>query len=81
MKRAGFTLLEMMIALTILTTVLGVLYMLSLSTAQAVKVEEAKMASQDEARRALQFLIRELRQAARQSVNQVFCPARASAIA
>jgi prepilin-type N-terminal cleavage/methylation domain-containing protein len=68
MKRAGFTLLEMMISITILTTVLGVLYMLSMSITQSVTTEEAKMASQDEARRALQFIVRELRQAASQSV-------------
>lgn len=74
MRRAGFTLLEVMISVTILTIVLGVLYTLALGMARSVTVEEAKMAAQDEARQALQFAIRDLRQAAGQSLTRDILP-------
>ena len=58
-----------MVAVAILTVVMGMLFGLSLSMAQASRNQEARMTAVDEARRGMQALIRDLRQSATSSVG------------
>ncbi len=69
MKRYGFTLIEVMISVAILTVVGGILFVLSLSMAQSSQVQEARITSVDDARGAMFIVIRELRQASMASIN------------
>lgn len=71
MRQAGFTLLEVMASVAILTIVSGMLFMLAGSLNAAALSQEAKMASQDEARQGMEFIARELRQAASSSIGGV----------
>jgi len=68
MKQAGFTLLEVMASVAILTIVSGMLFLLADSLGAASLVQEAKMTSQDEARMGMERVMGELRQAANSSV-------------
>jgi prepilin-type N-terminal cleavage/methylation domain-containing protein len=68
MNTKGFTLLEMMFVVAIFTIVIGTLAVLSLSFANAAEMQELKITSTDEARRALMTLTPVLRQAVRQTV-------------
>jgi len=61
---AGFTLLETMVALTMLTVVMLVLYSVSLAMTRTVQVQEAKIIMQEEARASLAQITRDVRQAA-----------------
>jgi prepilin-type N-terminal cleavage/methylation domain-containing protein len=65
----GFTLLEMMISITVLASVMGMLYTLALSLGEAARMQEVKVSTQDEARVAAMGIIRELRQARGSSIN------------
>jgi len=57
------TLLEVMIAVTILTIVLGILFGLAVSLGDTARVQEAKTTSFDEARKGMIYMARDLRQA------------------
>jgi len=63
------TLLEVMVATGILSVVIAVVFSLALSTGDTARVQHARTTAHDEARRALQSVVRELRQAARSSIS------------
>ena len=65
----GMTLLEVMVAVAILTIVMGTLFGLSISLGDTAQVQGAKITSSDEARRGVIYATRELRQAANSSVT------------
>ena len=66
---AGLTMLEVIMAVAILTIVTGALFAIALSIGDTARVQDIKATTNDEARRALQQLVPELRQAARASIN------------
>lgn len=74
MNRHGMTLLEVMVSVAILTSVMGVLFVLAEGMGSASRQQEAKMTAMDEARRGMQFMIRELRQSARRSIAWATLP-------
>ena len=69
MNRQGFTLIELMVVVSLLTIVLGTLFLLANSTGEAARVQEAKTASRDHVRNAISPIVRELRQASMSSIN------------
>lgn len=73
-RRAGVTLLELMISMAILTAVTGVLFTLSLTIGDTARIQNSKINSNDEARRALLAIVPRLRQAQRVSVNTAQFP-------
>jgi len=58
------TLIEVMVALSILTIVMGMLFQLAVGLGDTAQVQEIKATSSDEARKAMIYLTRDLRQAA-----------------
>ncbi|HOJ34543.1 MAG TPA: prepilin-type N-terminal cleavage/methylation domain-containing protein [Candidatus Hydrogenedentes bacterium] len=75
MKRYGFTLLEVMITVTVLTLVVGAIFALSSALAQSTQIQESKVTTSDDVRTAMLFLERELRQASIGSINWASLPA------
>ena len=69
MNRQGFTLIELMVVVSLLTIVVGTLFLLANSTGEAARVQEAKTASRDQVRNAMAPIVRELRQASTSSIN------------
>lgn len=69
MRKAGVTLLEVMVSVAILTVVTGVLFVLATSLGEAARTQEAKTTTLDDARNAMLVLTRELRQAAANSFS------------
>ena len=69
MNRQGFTLIELMVVVSLLTIVVGTLFLLANSTGEAARVQEAKAASRDQVRNAMAPIVRELRQASTASIN------------
>jgi len=74
MKAHGMTLLEVMIVIAILASVMGVLFTLAQSVGAAAQSQEARVTALDEARRGMQIATRELRQAARRTINWTGAP-------
>jgi len=70
----GMTLIEVMFATAIFTVVLGTLFAFSISFSDTAQVQEIKVIAQDEARRALQAIAPDLRQAVRTSINWTQLP-------
>lgn len=68
-ERSGFTLIEVMTSVAILTIVAGVLFALASSMSSAAELQETKSTTQDEVRAATDFIVRELRQAARATIT------------
>ncbi len=68
-RQTGFTLLEVMISVTVLSLVAGALFALSFSLAQSAQFQEGKAITSDDVRSAMFFLERELRQASTGSIN------------
>lgn len=68
-SQRGVTLIELMMAMSILTVVMGVLFTLSISIGDTAKLQDVKVVNNDEARRALQAVVPRLRQAQFSSVN------------
>ena len=68
-NRAGFTLIEVMIAIGVLSLVMGAIFLLSTSTRDAALAQEAKLNAQDQVRNAMMQVVRELRQSASASIN------------
>jgi prepilin-type N-terminal cleavage/methylation domain-containing protein len=68
-KNSGFTLLEMMIAVAVFTVVMGAMYSLAFAMGRTSRVQDAKFQATQEARRALIFMIPELLQASRQTIE------------
>jgi prepilin-type N-terminal cleavage/methylation domain-containing protein len=67
--KEGLTLIELMIVMAILTSVLGVLFLLSNNLQQSVAFQEARVETQDNVREGMMLLIRELRQSGQTSIN------------
>lgn len=68
-RRSGFTMIELMVALAIFSLVVLMLLTLSLSMGSAARFQDAKIQTQDDARTAMLILVRNIRQAARTSIN------------
>jgi prepilin-type N-terminal cleavage/methylation domain-containing protein len=69
MKRnGGFTLLELMVSMSILTLVMGVLMVLAMAMGRSVAMQESRAATEGEALQGMTRLTRELRQAASSSI-------------
>jgi type II secretory pathway pseudopilin PulG len=68
MENRGMTLLEVTVSAALLTLVLGVLFMLAASLGAATRTEESQLTAVDRARDGMRDMIRELRQAGRQSI-------------
>jgi len=66
---AGMTLVEVMVTVTILTLVMAILFGLSTGLGDTAKVQGAKITSSDQARKAMIYATRDLRQAAKSSVS------------
>jgi len=69
--RSGFSLLELMTSVAILGIVSGMLFMLAGSLHAAGTAQEAKLTTQDDARAGMEFIVRELRQAAGTTITGV----------
>ncbi len=69
MNRRGFTLLEIMVTTALFTIVMSVIFSMGLGFANSAEVQEIKIITTEEARRALMILAPRLRQAARNSIN------------
>jgi prepilin-type N-terminal cleavage/methylation domain-containing protein len=70
----GFTLVEMMLAIAIFSIVILMLLTLSLSMGSASRFQDAKIQTQDDARTGMMILVRDIRQAARTSINWAALP-------
>ena len=68
-KNHGFTLLEMMVAVTIFTLVMGTLLTLSLTFANTAELQELRITNNDEARRLFLAITPLIRQSSRNSIN------------
>lgn len=73
-SQRGVTLLELMMAMSILTVVMGILFTLSISIGDTAKLQDVKVVNNDEARRALQAVVPRLRHAQYASVNTAEMP-------
>lgn len=73
-SRRGVTLLELMMAMSILTVVMGVLFTMSISIGDTAKLQDVKVVNNDEARRALMAVVPRLRQAQTSSINMADLP-------
>jgi prepilin-type N-terminal cleavage/methylation domain-containing protein len=67
-RRAGFTLLEVMASVAILSIVTGILFVLADSLNRSAVAQEAKISAQDEARVGMELVVTQLRQAAASSL-------------
>lgn len=74
MKSKGFTLLEIMISVSVMAVISSVLFLLATSLAQGARMQEAKITTVDEARMAMMIMVRELRQSATTSVSWATLP-------
>lgn len=74
MRHHGMTLLEVIVAMAILTVVSTFLFVMVLSLSRASEAQEGKIVAQDDARIAMQVVTRELRQAAMNSINSTGMP-------
>lgn len=68
-RRAGMTMLELMVTVAVLTVVMGALFGMLGNVTKFVNLEQAKANSRDEARKALSIVTRDLRQAQKMSVS------------
>ena len=66
---SGMTLLEVTMAVSIMTVVMAVLFGISLSLSDTAILQNVKITNTDEARRALQVVVPQVRQTSSQSVN------------
>ena len=69
MKNRGFTLLELMVSIAVLTIVSGALYTASMTLTQAARSQEAKTATIDHVQGGMLLIARNIRQASSASVN------------
>ena len=67
--RRGFTLLELMISMGLLTVVMGILFTMSIGIGDTAKLQDTRLQNNDEARRALLAVVPRLRQAQTSSIN------------
>ncbi len=69
MDQRGMTLIEVTMAVAILSVVMAVLMGLAVGLGDTARVQDIKITTNDEARRALQVIIPQVRQASRGSIN------------
>lgn len=69
--QSGFTLIEMMISISIFTVVMGALFSISVSIGNAARVQDIEIRSSTEVRAGMQKIMRELRQASRNGISGV----------
>ncbi len=69
MNRDGFTLIEVTVAIALLSIVMGGIFLLAGSLGDATGAQEAKLTTQDQARNAMMLIVRDLRQASAASIN------------
>ena len=74
MNNRGMTMLEVMFAVSIFTIVMAVIFGMGIGFGDTAEVEFLKATATDEARRAMQSLIPDLRQAVRSSINWAELP-------
>lgn len=74
MKTHGYSLTELMVAMMVLTIVAGVVFSFAIAMGSAVRIQESQVTASDDARLAMMRIVRELRQAARQSINWASLP-------
>lgn len=74
MRREGMTLLEVMFSVSIFAVVMGTIFGLAFSFGETAELHQSKATANDEARRLIQALIPDLRQAARSSINWAELP-------
>jgi type II secretory pathway pseudopilin PulG len=74
MNNRGMTLLELMFAVGILTSVMGVLFGLAISFGDTAQLQNIKATSNDENRRALLFIVPDLHQAIWSSIDLTQLP-------
>lgn len=74
MNKRGFTLLELMISIAVLTLVTGALYAASMTLTQAARSQEAKTTTIDNAQNGMLLMVRNIRQADSFSVNWAALP-------
>lgn len=69
MNKRGFTLLELMISIAVLTLVTGALYAASMTLTRAARSQEAKTTTIDNAQNGMLLMVRNIRQADSASIN------------
>jgi prepilin-type N-terminal cleavage/methylation domain-containing protein len=69
MNKRGFTLIEVLFAVSLLTVVMGTLYGVSLAIKRGTDAQEAQMAAGNEAVKAIEFIARDLTQAAQGTIT------------
>lgn len=74
MRNDGMTLLEVMISMAVLTVVMAMLFLISTSLSTASAAQDARTFTQDQARNAMQVVVKELRQAQSASINWAALP-------
>lgn len=74
MRNTGMTLLEVMFATAIFTVIMGTLFTLALGFGDTSDIQNIQATSNDEARKALDTLLTDLRQASRSSINWANLP-------
>lgn len=71
MRKDGMTLLEIVFAVAILTVVMGLIFGLSVTLSDTANNRQLKALTQDEVRRAMTDMVRDLHQAARASISDL----------
>lgn len=69
MKRTGFTLLELMVSISILSVLSAAMFGFAASVGAATEVQSDKITATDEARQAMRTIVRQVRQSAGMSIN------------
>lgn len=70
----GFTLLELMVSVSVLTLISAVLFMVAANLGAVAQSQEARVSSQDQARNAMMRVTREIRNASRASIDMATLP-------
>lgn len=75
MRNRGFTLTEIMVSMMVLTIISGVIFSFALAMGASVRIQESQVTASDDARLAMMRIVRDLRQAARRSIDWNALPA------
>lgn len=74
MRQDGLTLVEVMVAMSVLAIVMAMLFVLAVSFGNAAATQDTRSFTQDEASIAMEHIVTELRQAASGSINWTALP-------
>lgn len=69
--RAGVTLLEMMVVIALIAIVIGMLSGMAIALGDTARVQNVRVTAADEARRAMQVIAQEVRQAAKSTLSNL----------